>query len=59
MVSVNFANRAPTSLNDWDLAVVSPEDRGAVGPAVLDESAAPGESAAPLVFFAALDDNSH
>jgi environmental stress-induced protein Ves len=64
-VSVNMANRAPTSLNDWDLAVVSPDDRGAVGPAMLDESAAPGEpaaagdSAAPLVFFAALDDNSH
>ncbi|HWJ36019.1 MAG TPA: HutD family protein [Steroidobacteraceae bacterium] len=50
-VSVNIANRAPATLHEWDLAVVSPDDRGAVGPAALDESAA------PLVFFATLDDN--
>ena len=44
--------RSKSSLQAWDLAVAVPEDRVAVGPAERDESAA------PLVFFAALDDNS-
>lgn len=43
---------ANASLQAWDLAVAVPEDRVAVGPAERDASAA------PLVFFAALDDNS-
>ena len=49
-VSVDAGGES-TRLNEWDLAVLSPADRAAVGPAALDESAA------PLVFFATLDDN--
>jgi hypothetical protein len=51
-VSLDIGNPEPTHLYAWDLAVVSPDDRCAVRPAA---SAAP---AAPLVFFAAIDDNS-
>jgi hypothetical protein len=39
-------------LQAWDLAVISPDERGCIRPAGLDAGAA------PLVFFAALDDNS-
>lgn len=52
MVSLVTGNGANTSLQAWDLAVAVPEDRVVFGPAALHESAA------PLVFFATLDDNS-
>jgi environmental stress-induced protein Ves len=52
VVSMAMGNGKSTDLHAWDLAVMSPGDRGAVGPP------SPGESAAPLVFFATLDDNS-
>lgn len=42
---------AAASLQAWDLAVASPGDDVRVGPAALDQSAA------PLVFIATLDDN--
>ena len=52
IVSVELENREATRLQAWDLAVMSPDERGSIGPAGLDPAAA------PLVFFAALDDNS-
>jgi hypothetical protein len=52
VVSLDIGAGAITNLQAWDLLVAVPEDRVAVGPA------APAESAAPLVFFATLDDNS-
>jgi uncharacterized protein len=52
IVSVELENREATRLQAWDLAAVSPDERGSIGPAGLDPAAA------PLVFFAALDDNS-
>jgi hypothetical protein len=52
VVSLDTGNGAATSLQAWDLAVAVPQDRVVVGPAALDGSAA------PLVFFATLDDNS-
>jgi environmental stress-induced protein Ves len=52
IVTLAIGNGESTDLHAWDLAVVSPGDRGAVSPASL------GECAAPLVFFATLDDNS-
>ena len=48
----------PLSLHTWDLAVVSATDRVMANPGAQGDGRAPGESAAPLVFFAALDDNS-
>jgi environmental stress-induced protein Ves len=51
-LSVSFGNREFTSLQAWDLAVASPQDRGEVAPASFDEFPL------PLVFFATLDDNS-
>jgi environmental stress-induced protein Ves len=52
IVSVELENREATRLQAWDLAAMSPDERGSIGPAGLDPAAA------PLVFFAALDDNS-
>jgi hypothetical protein len=49
---VELENREATRLQAWDLAAMSPDERGCIGPAGLDPAAA------PLVFFAALDDNS-
>jgi environmental stress-induced protein Ves len=51
-VSLDTGEGAITSLQEWDLAVAVSGDHVVVGPAV------PHESSAPLVFFAALDDNS-
>jgi environmental stress-induced protein Ves len=48
-VSVRLGNREFTSLQAWDLAVVSPQDRCEVRPVTMDQ---------PLVFFATVDDNS-
>jgi len=46
-------------LQAWDLAVISPEESGSIGPAGFDAADATlGTAAGPLVFFAALDDNS-
>jgi uncharacterized protein len=45
-------SREPTRLDPWDLAVISPGDISALS------SPKTGESEAPLVFFATLDDNS-
>jgi environmental stress-induced protein Ves len=52
IVSVELENREATRLQAWDLAEMSPDERGSIGPAGVDPAAA------PLVFFAALDDNS-
>jgi environmental stress-induced protein Ves len=51
-VSVNAGSGEGSTLAAWDLAVASPPDN-------LKISAGPAESAAPLVFFATLDDSSH
>jgi environmental stress-induced protein Ves len=52
-------DREAARLQAWDLAVISPEERGSIGPAAFDAAASPlGSGAVPLVFFAALDDNS-
>jgi environmental stress-induced protein Ves len=52
IVTIELEHREATRLQAWDLAVMSPDERGSIGPAGLDAAAA------PLVFFAALDDNS-
>jgi environmental stress-induced protein Ves len=52
IVNVELEHREATRLHAWDLAVMSPDERGSISPAGLDAAAA------PLVFFAALDDNS-
>jgi hypothetical protein len=52
IVNLELKHREATRLQAWDLAVMSAEERGSIGPAGLDAAAA------PLVFFAALDDNS-
>jgi environmental stress-induced protein Ves len=52
IVSVELEHCETTRLQAWDLAAISPDERGSIGPAGLDAAAA------PLVFFAALDDNS-
>jgi len=52
IVCVELEDGETTRLQAWDLAVMSPDERGSIGPAGLDAAAA------PLVFFAALDDNS-
>jgi hypothetical protein len=52
IVTIEPEHGAATRLQAWDLAVMSPDERGSIGPAGLDAAAA------PLVFFAALDDNS-
>jgi uncharacterized protein len=52
IVNVDLEHRETTRLQAWDLAGISPDERGSIGPAGLDAAAA------PLVFFAALDDNS-
>ena len=52
IVSVELEHCETTRLHAWDLAAISPDERGSIGPAGLDAAAA------PLVFFAALDDNS-
>jgi environmental stress-induced protein Ves len=51
-VSLDIGKLESTNLHAWDLAVVSRDDRCAMSPAV------PDAPAAPLVFFAAFDDNS-
>jgi environmental stress-induced protein Ves len=51
-ISVNIENGESTSLGTWDLALLTSQDRGTIGPALLNEPAA------PLVFFATIDDNS-
>jgi len=51
-VSVELEGREAARLQAWDLAAMSPDERGSIGPAGADPAAA------PLVFFAALDDNS-
>jgi uncharacterized protein len=48
---VKAAEGAAVHLEPWDLAVLSPLDRGTIEPAVSDPPAT------PLVFFATLDDN--
>ena len=59
VVSVEPERHEATRLQAWDLAVVSSNERGSIGPAGFDAAAAPRDAAAaPLVFFAALDDNS-
>jgi environmental stress-induced protein Ves len=50
-VSLHLDTRDSTTLDEWDLAVMSPDEHGWFGPASLDASAA------ALVFFATLDDN--
>jgi environmental stress-induced protein Ves len=52
IVSVELEHREATRLQAWDLAVLSPDERGCIGPAGQDAASA------PLVFFAAMDDNS-
>jgi len=52
IVSLELEHREAVRLQAWDLALMSPDERGSIGPAGLDAAAA------PLVFFAALDDNS-
>ncbi len=52
IVNVDLEHGETTRLQAWDLAGISPDERGSIGPAGLDAAAA------PLVFFAALDDNS-
>ena len=52
IVSVELEGCEAARLHAWDLAAMSPDERGSIGPAGLDASAA------PLVFFAAVDDNS-
>ena len=52
IVCVELEDCEATRLLAWDLAVMSPDERGSIGPAGADAAAA------PLVFFAALDDNS-
>jgi len=47
--SLEYQNGECTSLNEWDLAVLTPGDAAVLG------TAAEGS---PLVFLAALDDNS-
>lgn len=48
-VSLEYQNGESTILNEWDLAVLTPGDAAAVGAAAEEP---------PLVFLAALDDNS-
>ena len=45
-LSMNIGNRESIHLQGWDLAVLTSEDHGVIGPVALGESAAPGESAA-------------
>jgi uncharacterized protein len=52
MVSVQLEGSEATRLQAWDLAAISADERGSIGPAGQDAAAA------PLVFFAALDDHS-
>ena len=52
IVSVELEHREAARLQAWDLALMFPDERGSIGPVGLDTAAA------PLVFFAALDDNS-
>jgi environmental stress-induced protein Ves len=47
-VSLEYQNGEPTTLNEWDLVVLTPGDAAVVGAA----------AGTPLVFLAALDDNS-
>jgi len=51
-MSLNIENCESTSLGAWDMALLKSQDRGTIGPALLNEPAA------PLVFFATIDDNS-
>ncbi len=60
IVRVELERGESTGLQAWDLAVTSPEERGSIVPAIFDATAkVPDAAEAPLVFFAALDDNSH
>jgi uncharacterized protein len=52
IVTIELEHREAARLQAWDLAAMSRDERGSIGPAGLDAAAA------PLVFFAALDDNS-
>src|SRR5450631_933635 len=52
IVNVELEHREAARLQAWDLALMFPDERGSIGPVGLDTAAA------PLVFFAALDDNS-
>jgi len=56
-VTVELEHRKPARLQEWDLAVISSRERGSIGPAAPDSTSLDG-AAAPLVFFATLDDNS-
>jgi environmental stress-induced protein Ves len=47
-----------STLGEWDLAVASPGETITLRPALPGISAAPCAAAAPLVFYAALNDNS-
>ncbi len=59
IVCVDLEHREAVRLHAWDLAAISPEERGSISPVGFDAAAAPLDAAAaPLVFFAALDDNS-
>jgi hypothetical protein len=49
-VSLEDGDGAISTLQTWDFALVAPQDNVIIGPA-------PNVSGAPLVFFAALDDN--
>jgi hypothetical protein len=60
VVSLELERGATTRLLAWDLAVMSPDERGSIVPTLSDAPAkAPSAAEAPLVFFAAVDDNSH
>jgi environmental stress-induced protein Ves len=51
IVTIEQEHREATCLQAWDVAVMPPDEGGSIGAAGLDAAAA------PLVFFAALDDN--
>ena len=48
-ISVEYQSGESTTLNEWDLAVLTPGDAAVLGPAA---------TGSPLVFLATLDDNS-
>ncbi len=59
IVSVQVEGREAARLQTWDLAAIDPDERGSIGPACFETTATGLDAAAaPLVFFAALDDNS-
>ncbi|HLZ96658.1 MAG TPA: HutD family protein [Steroidobacteraceae bacterium] len=58
IVSVDLERRESTRLQAWDLAVISADEHGSIRPVGFDAGGAGRDAAAaPLVFFATVDDN--